>query len=295
MGRKIKKSIFISSTIYDLRKERSFIRNIINIFKSKYVILDSVMSEFPDFPVTLNQIRLHSLDICLKNVAKADYFILIIKRRYGYPILKKDRDYISITHMEYLKAYSMLKPIFVFVDQRTWDALNRFNKNYIQKWVSKKQIMVFDFINMISKRRRNWITIYKSLADIRIRLETSIFCFDHSVFIGDITIPDGEIIKCGQEFTKIWEIKNAGFVPWIDRKLIEVNSGASGLCPTRSEVHIPNTNPGEHVRISIRFKAPYDEATCISKWKMVDKFGEYSFPYLGGIWCKVKVVYDVEI
>lgn len=295
MNKKPSRIFFISSTIYDLQKERNFVRKIFKQYKTKYVSMDCMMSEFPDFPLSLEQIKSRSYDICLQNVAVADFFMIILKKRYGCPIIKYGNDTVSIMHKEYLKAYELKKPIFAFIDHRTWNGLNRYNNNKVQKWVSNKQIRIFDLINLIRKRKRNWITIYKSLDDIRCRLVSSLFKYDYSVFVGDMTVPDGETIKCGTRFTKIWEIENAGFVPWVDRKLIEINSGASGLVPHKNEISLPRTNPGERVKIRINFKAPYDEATCISKWKMVDKFGQYTFPRLGGIWCKIKAVHNIEV
>jgi hypothetical protein len=279
MKNKPKKIFFISSTIYDLRKERIFINNFIKNYKTIYFSIDCIMSEFPDFPLSIKQIKSsHPYDICLQNIAIADFYIIILKKRYGYSNIKYGSDYISITHLEYLKACELNKPIFMFIDHRTWNALNKYNENKAQKWVSEKQIRLFDFINMIQEKKRKWITVYETLNDIRERILSSVFNSDHSIFIGgDITIPDGDII------------------PWIERKLIEINRGASGLLPLKKEILLPRTNPGQQLTIKVRFRAPYDEATCISKWKMVDKHGRYSFPRLGGIWCKIKAVRNIDV
>src|SRR6185295_11416560 len=37
---------------------------------------------------------------------------------------------------------------------------------------------------------------------------------NNSVFVADITIPDGSVLKPGEDFTKIWRIQNTGNCRW---------------------------------------------------------------------------------
>ncbi|GAA4577289.1 NBR1-Ig-like domain-containing protein [Planotetraspora kaengkrachanensis] len=103
---------------------------------------------------------------------------------------------------------------------------------------------------------------------------------DKSVFVADVTIPDGTVVAPGQQFTKTWEIANIGTVPWHGRFLERAPLPAdNGTCSTPGKVRIPDTEPGAHVRISVAVMAPDDPGSCWVGWKMVD--GE-DRPFLPG-------------
>ncbi|GII57669.1 hypothetical protein Pth03_60580 [Planotetraspora thailandica] len=103
---------------------------------------------------------------------------------------------------------------------------------------------------------------------------------DQSVFVADVTIPDGTVVKPGERFTKTWEIANVGTVAWRDRFLERAPLPAdNGTCSTPGKVRIPDTAPGAHVRISVPVMAPGSPGSCWVGWKMVDGAG---VPYLPG-------------
>jgi hypothetical protein len=54
------------------------------------------MSEF-----TMNAVNKSSVDACIDEVKKADFYILILGRRYGWELDNR----ISITELEYATAY----------------------------------------------------------------------------------------------------------------------------------------------------------------------------------------------
>ncbi|TDB81648.1 hypothetical protein E1264_32430 [Actinomadura sp. KC216] len=102
---------------------------------------------------------------------------------------------------------------------------------------------------------------------------------DRSVFIADVTIPDGTVVKAGQQFTKTWEIANAGAVPWRGRFLARATLPAdNGTCMTPGKVPIPDTEPGARVRVSVRVTAPASPGSCWVGWKMVDGSGRQLLP-----------------
>jgi hypothetical protein len=286
------KRVFISSTVYDLKTERKFLKDFLESFRTKSGIrFKCFASDFNDFPITPTDVAsIHSYQMCLDKIADSDYFILLIKKRYGDPIIEYDGSRVSITEREYHEAYQRAMPIFTFVDQRTWNAKNAFKSGRAQTFIKPKQVRVLDFIDTVRmKPRSNWITFYKSKEDLRLRLKSALFTFDDSQFIADVTIPDGTIVLTGQTFEKIWEFKNNGTVAWEGRYLREEASGGPGLVPDDALIPIPKTMPGEHVRITVRFTAPQDPSTIISYWKMVDSAGQYCFPEKRGLWCKVIV------
>ncbi len=124
-------------------------------------------------------------------------------------------------------------------------------------------------------------------------------------FIGDITYPDHSILTPGQAFTKTWEIRNVGTVPWIGRKIvcldhqIEVrfHNGETldtyryGLLPMDGrEIPLPDIHPGTNHQISINFLAPEVACTTISYWKMIDENDNLMFPEVTGLYCLVQVM-----
>ncbi|TYB42996.1 NBR1-Ig-like domain-containing protein [Actinomadura chibensis] len=102
---------------------------------------------------------------------------------------------------------------------------------------------------------------------------------DRSVFIGDVTIPDGTVVKTGQQFIKTWELANAGTVPWHGRFLARATLPAdNGTCSTPGKVPIRDTKPGAHVRVSVHVTAPASPGSCWVGWKMVDGEGRQLLP-----------------
>lgn len=287
------KNIFISSTVYDLWRERAMIRTFLEHYdKDNIVKIKCSMSDYPDFRITPDALKnKHSYDICTDNIENADYFLLLLKKRYGASFINYESDLISITHLEYREACRKRLPIFIFVDQRTWNAKNRLAKGKTQKFVPDKQIQLFYFIDEIRKKAQgNWISFYRNYNEIETVLRTNLFGFDDSGFVADVTIPDGTLVATGEKFEKIWEIENTGMVVWEGRYLREENSGVSGLAPNATQIPIPRTLPGERVRLAVCFSTPKLPATCESYWKMIDSKGQYCFPHLSGVFCRVKII-----
>lgn len=127
---------------------------------------------------------------------------------------------------------------------------------------------------------------------------------DGSRFIRDVTFADGTLVTTGQRFHKVWEIANAGEVPWLGRKLIcqdqnsllyrkvgnEFVAVNYSLVPDKTELLIPETMPGETVTLEVDFVAPSTPAWVASYWKMVDRDGNLCFPELEGLRCCVSVI-----
>ena len=107
--------VFVSSTIYDFRDLRSALK-----FHLEELGYEVMLSEFNDFRKDLDQ---NSYVSCLKLIDDCQYFILFVGGRVGgwYDVSKK----ISITQMEYRRAYERLKEgrlkLVVFVRQEVWD------------------------------------------------------------------------------------------------------------------------------------------------------------------------------
>lgn len=289
--------IFLSSTCYDLAKERIVVKRYVERLKSQGgVRFTCFASDFPDFPVSISDLRhKHSYDICLDAVRNSDLLILLLKRRYGYP-LALDGTSAAITEREYLEARKFGIPVQVFVDQRTWNAREKWKRKRPQRWVSEKQEELFAFLDRLQGRpenpQPNWMTIYSDLSGVRTRLRDLLLGFDDSRFVADVTVPDNSIVGVGQRFTKSWRIRNAGVMTWRGRYIEEVNPSSPGLTPGVNRVAIPETQPGEQLTITVRFVAPNSPGSFVSYWKMHEADGTRCFREKEGLSCRVQVARD---
>jgi hypothetical protein len=125
---------------------------------------------------------------------------------------------------------------------------------------------------------------------------------DRSAFVRDVSIPDGTIVAPGQVFTKTWESQNVGQVPWIGRVLRCVDEQlvvhritgerveiAVPLQPTVRDIAVPDTQPGQTVRMSVDFTAPLIPGAYLSYWKSYFDDGTPCFPDAYGLVCHVQV------
>lgn len=126
---------------------------------------------------------------------------------------------------------------------------------------------------------------------------------DKSIFLSDVTVPDGTVVLAGSMFTKTWEVQNVGTVAWEGRELrcmdeevlVTTRRGeemrvSEGLLPARTSIPIPFTPPGGIVTLSVDFTAPALPCTCVTYWKAFFADGTSCFPHSVGLTCKVRVL-----
>lgn len=102
---------------------------------------------------------------------------------------------------------------------------------------------------------------------------------DHARFIGDITVPDCQHVARGQEFTKVWRLKNAGTVTWNGYSLRRQDLPAGrDDCQTITDVPIARTAPGQMVDIRTEVTAPQEAGFCFVRFRIVDATGADAFP-----------------
>lgn len=112
---------------------------------------------------------------------------------------------------------------------------------------------------------------------------------DKTLFIKDVTIPDGTAIPVNTEYVKTWRVKNVGNVPWKNRFLMRITPASKLLCSSPSMVPIPDTMPGETVDISVTFVTPHLPGSCRTDWKTADDRGNLYFPEMHGLYSIVVV------
>jgi Domain of unknown function (DUF4062)/Ig-like domain from next to BRCA1 gene len=293
MSTLVTRRAFLSSTIYDLEAEREIVQRTLDAYVGE-VRFECIRSDGgePRFLINPDDLRnKHSYEICVDKVAECNYFVLLLNTRYGRSLVEDSGRHISITHREYREAYARRLPLFVFVNQRTWDARHEITTRGSQNYVPQDQTGIFQFIDEITHSpRSNWIERYRRPEDIGEYLRRYLFEYDDSRFVSDITVPDGQRILVDSEIEKTWEIENTGCVVWRNRFLQVENALASGLTPLQERIAIPETRPGSGVRITVRFHSPKYPGTCESYWKMVDSDGKAFFPKKKGLFCRVQVV-----
>jgi hypothetical protein len=94
---------------------------------------------------------------------------------------------------------------------------------------------------------------------------------DAAEFVEDVTITAETDLAPGEQFVKVWRVKNSGFQPWsVGYRLAFVEGNAMGS-PTSQP--IPHTNPGQESEIALPMTAPNEPAMYMGKWELQDEQG----------------------
>jgi hypothetical protein len=103
---------------------------------------------------------------------------------------------------------------------------------------------------------------------------------NNNVFEGDVTIPDGAIVKPGEDFVKQWAIRNTGSCTWDEGYTLVVVSSTSD-CQAMDAVNFTFRNsddfvsPNEAINIGVNLTAPLQPATYQCTWRMQSDTGFY--------------------
>jgi len=113
---------------------------------------------------------------------------------------------------------------------------------------------------------------------------------NNSVFEGDVTIPDGSILKGGEDFQKIWKIRNTGTCYWDEGySLVYIGGSTPDLDPYTFEFKKSSdfVAPGDAVNIGINLTAPCTVGKYEGHWRMRNDKGYY-FGTLLSVYIEVK-------
>jgi hypothetical protein len=92
-----------------------------------------------------------------------------------------------------------------------------------------------------------------------------------SRFVQDVTIPDGTPMTAGQQFVKIWRLRNEGEIAWPEGTYLEF-VGGDKLC-AQKEISVPTTAPGSEVDIAADMVTPTKPGRYISYWRLCNADG----------------------
>ncbi|MBI9050812.1 MAG: hypothetical protein JEZ00_15435 [Anaerolineaceae bacterium] len=105
-----------------------------------------------------------------------------------------------------------------------------------------------------------------------------------SVYVSDVTIPDGTTLAAGEAFTKTWSLKNTGSCNWeADYKLVFISGESMGANDTVIGTVV---NTGFSGSVSVKMVAPSTDGTYYSYWRLADKAGNR---FGGQVYVMIKV------
>ncbi len=89
-------------------------------------------------------------------------------------------------------------------------------------------------------------------------------------FLGDVTIPDGQVIPAGSKFIKTWRVKNIGTTTWT--ATYKIRNWAGSLYGATTPILLgKEVKPNESTEISIEFTAPLNSGEYTSWWILSDE------------------------
>jgi hypothetical protein len=96
---------------------------------------------------------------------------------------------------------------------------------------------------------------------------------DNSVYVNDVTIPDGTVMSPGKNFVKTWTLMNNGTCGWTTSyKLVFISGESMG----GSSVPLPGSVPaGQQSQLSVSLVAPANNGDYTGWWRLQNPAGQY--------------------
>jgi hypothetical protein len=93
---------------------------------------------------------------------------------------------------------------------------------------------------------------------------------NNSLYIADITIPDGTVLRPGEDFRKIWQFRNIGSCTWDEGYALVFIGGDRAIDPVDYQITDRRDfiGPGEDAEFDIPLTAPLTEGTYQGTWRM---------------------------
>ena len=105
---------------------------------------------------------------------------------------------------------------------------------------------------------------------------------NNSIYIADVTIPDGTVLGPGVDFEKIWRVQNTGTCTWDEGYKLAFVGGDQALDPVSFEFKdsADFVAGGETADLGVNLTAPNTEGKYTANWRMQSDNGAYFGTYL---------------
>ncbi len=100
----------------------------------------------------------------------------------------------------------------------------------------------------------------------------------NSLYVSDITIPDGTLMAPGQAFVKTWKFQNSGTCAWTSDYQIIFTSGKAMSGSTSAIAKAVSS--GSTVNVSVAMIAPTSVGTYTGNWRLADASGNFFGAYV---------------
>jgi len=100
---------------------------------------------------------------------------------------------------------------------------------------------------------------------------------NNSIYISDVTIPDGTVLQPGVNFEKVWRVQNTGSCTWDDGYKLVFIGGDQALDPPTFEFNRAEdfVAGGETADIGVDLTAPLAEGDYTATWRMQSDTGAF--------------------
>lgn len=113
---------------------------------------------------------------------------------------------------------------------------------------------------------------------------------NNNVFEGDVTIPDGEVLKPGVNFQKIWAVRNTGSCTWDEGyALVYIGGSTPNLDPVNFQFKQKSdfVASGQGVNLAVNLTTPCSPGKYEGHWRMRSDSGYY-FGTILSVYVEVK-------
>jgi hypothetical protein len=94
-------------------------------------------------------------------------------------------------------------------------------------------------------------------------------CTLDAAFAKDVTVPDNTVFEPGEEFEKVWRLKNTGDCEWNEDYALAFIDGDQLEAPDFQPLEA-SVAAGETVDIAVQMTAPQEDGVYTSHWQMID-------------------------
>src|SRR5687768_4318950 len=100
---------------------------------------------------------------------------------------------------------------------------------------------------------------------------------NNSIYLADLTIPDGTEIRPGVDFKKVWSFQNTGTCTWDEGYSLVFIGGDQAIDPVNYDITVREDfiGPGETAEFDIPLTAPLTEGLYTGAWRMRSDSGVY--------------------